>query len=251
MNLIKKSLLIITAILILFPGCQSQYPAKVSQTGQTHQIFEKEIVKHLKAGYLLYLPDSYYKDTEKLWPMILFLHGAGERGDSLELVKVEGLPKNLETKKDFPFIVVSPQCPAKEDGWSNEILKELVEDIVKNYRIDKDRIYLTGLSMGGRGTWSLAVEYPGMFAAIAPICGRVTDRRLERLINTPVWVFHGAMDKTVPIEYSKDAVEALTKIGAEVKFTIYPDAGHDSWTETYNNPELYDWFLQHKRKAGN
>jgi len=104
--------------------------------------------------------------------------------------------------------------------------------------------------MGGRGTWSMAVEYPGMFAAIAPVCGRVTDRRLERLKNTPVWVFHGALDKTVPVENSTEAVDALTKIGADVKFTVYPEAGHDSWTETYNNPELYDWFLQHKRKAG-
>ena len=251
MHLLKKSLGFIITIFILLPGCQSQNPAKVATTGQTPQIFEKEIVKHLKAGYLLYLPESYTKDTEKSWPMILFLHGAGERGDNLELVKVEGLPKNLETIKDFPFIVISPQCPAEAEGWSVEILKELVDDVVKKYRIDQDRMYLTGLSMGGIGTWSLAVEYPGMFAAIAPICGRVTDHRLERLKNTPVWVFHGALDKTIPIENSKDAVDELTKMGADVKFTVYPDAGHDSWTETYNNPELYDWFLRYKGKTGN
>ncbi len=251
MQQLKKNLPIFTIILILFTGCKSKNPDEETMTGQTPQLFEKEIIKHLKAGYLLYLPESYNENKEKLWPMIMFLHGSGERGDSLDLVKIHGPAKIVETRKDFPFIVISPQCPAEEDGWSTEVLKELLDDVCNKYRIDKDRMYLTGLSMGGYGTWSFAIEYPGLFAAIAPICGGVRDRRINRLKDTPVWVFHGAQDKTVPIKYSEDAVDALKKIGADVRFTVYPDAGHDSWTETYNNPELYDWFLQHKRKASN
>lgn len=244
----KFFLLILSASLILLTGCLPKGNIQKAPTGQTHQSFEKEIVKKLKANYLLFLPDSYYADPGKLWPMILFLHGSGERGDSLDLVKIHGPAMIVETRKDFPFIVVSPQLPAEEDGWSPELLKELVDDVVKKYRINKEKMYLTGLSMGGRGTWAFAIEYPGLFAAIAPVCGPVTDRRLNRLIDTPVWVFHGAKDRTVPIKASEDAVTALKKLGADVRFTVYPDAGHDSWTETYNNPELYEWFLQHSVK---
>jgi len=248
MKYMIMSLPIFAFSLIFFPGCQSQRSADKTPVGQTHQSFEKEIVKHLKANYLFFLPEAYYEDNEKSWPMILFLHGSGERGDSLDLVKIHGPAMIVETKKDFPFIVISPQLSAEEDGWSPELLKELVDDMVKKYRIDRERMYLTGLSMGGRGTWSMAIEYPGLFAAIAPVCGPVNDRRIHRLKDTPVWVFHGAMDRTVPIKHSEDAVAALQKIGAEVLFTVYPEAGHDSWTETYNNPELYEWFLQHRRK---
>jgi predicted peptidase len=220
----------------------------VAQTAgsQSSQSFEKQIVKTVSAKYLLYLPREYGKEAQKHWPLILFLHGSGESGDDLEKVKVHGPPKLIAAGKEFPFIIVSPQSPG--GGWNTEMLNALLDEIIKKYTVDEDRVYLTGLSMGGFGTWSLALESPGRFAAIAPICGGGTPFRVRRLKDIAIWVFHGAKDPTVPIKASEDMVEALKKVGADVKFTVYPDAGHDSWTATYDNPELYTWFLQHSRK---
>ena len=148
----------------------------------------------------------------------------------------------------MPFIVVSPQSPG--GGWNNEVLINLLDETEKNYSVDTDREYLTGLSMGGFGTWALATENPNRFAAIAPICGGGQAFRVRRIKDVPVWVFHGAKDPVVPVKSSQDMVDALKAAGApEVKFTIYPEAMHDSWTETYDNPELYTWFLAHKRQA--
>jgi len=212
--------------------------------GQHPHELHKKITKTVTCKYLLFLPADYYK-SKKRWPLILFLHGAGERGDNLELVKKHGPPKIVEHKPDFPFIVLSPQCPAGQ-WWSPETLLPLLDDVIAHYRVDTDRIYLTGLSMGGFGTWDLAVAAPDRFAAIAPICGRGNPFLAPRIKDIPVWVFHGAKDQVVPIKESEDMINALKKLGADVKFTVYPNANHDAWTETYNNPKLYEWFLQHK-----
>lgn len=232
----------------LFTGCGAGSVKLLKQPGQHPQSFEKKITKVLHMNYLIYLPDGYAESKEK-FPAIFFLHGMGERGNDLEKIKVHGPPLIVEQKKDFPFIVISPQCPLSETGWDTEVLINLLDDVVSKYKIDEDRIYLTGLSMGGFGTWALAIKYPERFAAIAPVCGGGTAYMAGQLKNVPVWVFHGAKDKTVPIRYSQDMVDALKKHGADVKFTVYPEAGHDSWTETYDNPELYEWFLKHKRKV--
>ncbi|MFZ2148660.1 MAG: prolyl oligopeptidase family serine peptidase [Sedimentisphaerales bacterium] len=214
---------------------------------QHSQMFEKEITKTLSCNYLLFLPEDYGKKKQR-WPLIMFLHGAGERGSDLNKVKVHGPPKIIEDQKDFPFIVVSPQCP-EDDWWTEkvEVLINLLDDIVSRYKVDKERIYLTGLSMGGYGTWSLASAYPERFAAIAPICGGGSRAMAMRLKDIPIWVFHGAKDKTVPLKESEEMVNAIRNRGGNVKLTIYPDAGHDSWTETYNNQKLYDWFLEHRK----
>jgi predicted peptidase len=199
-------------------------------------------------NYLVAVPADY--DAKEAWPLLLFLHGAGERGDDLEIVKKHGPPKLLEQGKSFPLVVVSPQCPADE-WWSSKPLElmALVDEIVTKYKIDQDRVYLTGLSMGGFGTWMLAAYAPDRFAAIVPICGGGEVLSTRRLTQMPTWVFHGAKDPVVPLKRSEDMVEALKKLNGNVKFTIYPEAGHDSWTEAYNNPELYEWLLQQKRKA--
>ena len=198
--------------------------------------------------YLLYLPKDYaQKDS---WPLMLFLHGAGERGDSLELVKKHGPPKLIEAGKDFPFIVVSPQCPQGK-WWEPMELTTLLDEIVENYKVDKDRIYVTGLSMGGFGTWSLVAYQPQRFAAIVPICGGGEPFVTMLFAHVPAWVFHGAKDPTVPLERSQKMVESLKHNGGNVKLTVYPEAGHDSWTETYNNPQLYEWLLQQKRTPKN
>ncbi|MGD2095148.1 MAG: prolyl oligopeptidase family serine peptidase [Phycisphaerales bacterium] len=221
----------------------------VQPGGQSSHIFEKTIVKNLSCDYLLFLPEDYGKE-EKQWPLMMFLHGAGERGSDLNKVKVHGPPKIVEYKKDFPFIVISPQCP--EDDWwpeKSEVLINLLDDIVAQYDVDTERIYLTGLSMGGFGTWALAYKYPERFAAIAPICGGGGRFMAYKLKDMPVWVFHGAKDKVVPLKESEDMVDAIREYGGSAKLTVYPEAGHDSWTETYDNQELYEWFLEYRKNV--
>lgn len=235
--------------LLLFATLPASLPAAAQTAGsQSPAKFEKQIVKTLSANYLLYLPKDYGKEADKKWPLMIFLHGSGESGTDVEKVKVHGPPKLIAAGKEFPFIVVSPQSPG--GGWNIEVLNGLLDEIIKKYTVDEDRVYLTGLSMGGYGTWAWALDSPKRFSAIAPICGGGTPRRARVIKDIPIWVFHGGKDPTVPIKESEDMVEALKRVGAaEVKFTVYPDAGHDSWTETYNNPELFDWFLKHSRKS--
>ena len=218
-------------------------PSAAKEGGkQQAGVMEREIKVRLK--YLLYLPKDY--DQKPSWPLLLFLHGIGERGDNLELLKKHGPPKLIEAGKEFPFTVVSPQCP--NDRWWEPIeLKALLDEIVEKYKVDQDRIYATGLSMGGFGTWSLAVYQPRRFAAIVPICGGGEPVLTRLYAKTPAWVFHGAKDPVVPLERSEKMVEALKKNGGNVKFTVYPEAGHDCWTEAYNDPKLYEWLLEQKR----
>jgi predicted peptidase len=195
-------------------------------------------------NYLLALPEG-YEGSDKKFPLLLFLHGAGESGDDLSQVKKHGPPKLIEAGKSLPFIVVSPQSPGR--GWRPEALAALLDEICAKHRVDKGRVYLTGLSMGGAGTWALAASQPDRFAAIAPICGFGNTRDAEKLKGIPTWVFHGAKDAVVPASRSEEMVSAVKQAGGNPKLTIYPDADHDSWTQTYENPELYDWLLQHKR----
>ena len=199
--------------------------------------------------YLLYLPKDY--DQKASWPVLLFLHGLGESGDKLDLVKKNGPPKLIAGGRQFPFIVVSPQCP-KGRWWQSMELATLLDEIGEKYKVDQDRIYVTGLSMGGFGTWSLAAYQPNRFAAIVPICGGSEVYWSGTLAHIPAWVFHGGKDTLVPPERSKQMVEAMKKNGGKPKLTIYPEAGHDSWTQAYDTPELYEWLLQQKRaKTGN
>ncbi|HEX2911843.1 MAG TPA: prolyl oligopeptidase family serine peptidase [Chloroflexia bacterium] len=204
----------------------------------------------LKINYLLYLPKDYNdRSAEKRWPLLFFLHGSGERGDNLEIVKNYGLPKLIEQGQDFPFIVVSPQCPANR-RWIDilDVLDGLYADILENYRIDTDRVYLTGLSMGGQGVWYWTIAQPERFAAIAPVCGRSNPGKAEVIRAVPAWVFHGAKDEVVPASESFRMVEALKKAGADVRMTLYPETGHNSWNEAYDTPELYSWLLEHSLK---
>jgi dienelactone hydrolase len=195
--------------------------------------------------YLLYLPDGYDKDKAKKWPLIVFLHGAGERGDDLELVKIHGPPKLIEAGKKYQFIVASPQ-QALGEWWSPDMVAWLTRELTATLRVDPDRVYLTGLSMGGYGTWDTAMKYPELYAAIAPICGRGDPANAWKIRHIPTWIFHGAKDDVVPIKQSNDMHKALKKYH-KVKYTVYPEADHDSWSETYDNPRLYRWFLKHTK----
>ena len=227
-------------------GCGASNVWKVS-AGQHPEEFEKETTRTLGAKFLLYVPKAFGSE-KKNWPLVVFLHGLGERGDDLEKVKVHGPPKLVERGNDFPFILVSPQCPAN-GWWSVDVLNALLDEVIARLPVDTDRIYLTGLSMGGFGTWNFALAHPERFAAIAPICGGGSVEDICRLKDMPIWVFHGAKDDVVPLSEGQRMVNVLTRCGNDsVRLTIYPEAGHDSWTETYANPELYSWFLSHTRQ---
>jgi predicted peptidase len=222
---------------------------------QTAHRFSRTVTSEQTLDYLLFLPKDYDPTRTEGWPMILFLHGAGERGADLARVKVHGPPKLARQDPDFPFIVVSPQCPNGRI-WDNSTLLGLLDDVAATHTVDTNWVYLTGLSMGGFGTWSLGLTSPERFAAIAPICGggtplstRLSDeRRKADVRNLPIWAFHGAKDPVVPLEESQRMVAAVEGVGGtRIKLTVYPEAGHDSWTETYNNPELFEWFLEQQR----
>lgn len=196
--------------------------------------------------YHIYYPKTYQLADKEEWPLILFLHGAGERGNNLELVKLQGLPNYLRKQDDFPFVVAYPQCPARS-YWDVSLLNEWLEEVLKQVRADRNRIYLTGISMGGYGSWHWAAAHPEKFAAIIPICGGGELRQAKRLAQLPIWAFHGAKDNIVPLRATTEMTDAVQKAGGKVELTIYPDLYHDSWTKTYNNPEIYDWLLKHKK----
>lgn len=208
-----------------------------------------QIIVNVDIKYLVQLPQGYNRSDERLWPLVLFLHGAGERGDDLSLVEKHGPPKLASQGKEFPFLLVSPQCPNRT-SWPDlrDALAKLVDELIYEYPIDPTRIYVTGLSMGGYGTWYLAQAYPKRFAAIAPICGGGDPSKAALIKDIPTWVFHGAKDEVVPISQSQDMVDALKALGSGIRFTIYPEANHDAWSETYENPEFYEWLLSHRRK---
>jgi predicted peptidase len=218
----------------------------MSQSNQAEKHFSKQISHQVEFGYLLYLPDDFNAEEGQSYPLMLFLHGSGERGTDLDLVKKHGPPK-VAGEMQLPFIVLSPQCP-EITWWEVDDVKLLLDEIIETYPVDKNRIYITGLSMGGFATWEMIMKYPGLFAAAVPVCGGGYPFRAHLISHIPVWAFHGAKDNVVPLEYSQRMVDALKKLDAEVRFTIYPEAGHDSWTETYDNPELYQWLLMHSKK---
>lgn len=194
--------------------------------------------------YAVYLPSQ--ADIEKPWPTILFLHGAGMRGDDINRIKtwpMAGQPM----KPDFPFLVVMPQCPAGE-YWNPDALLVMLDEIKASYPVDTARIYLTGQSMGGYGTWKLACQSPQTFAAIAPLCGGGDPNRAKALARMPIWVFHGEQDKVVPLAKTDAMVQAVKTAGGHPKVTVYPKLGHQIWQRTYSNPNLYVWFLDHAKK---
>ncbi len=248
--------LLLLACALIFSACSTtKKNFTAMKTGQTAQKFSVTQTRTLAADYLLFLPEGYSADSSKRWPLILFLHGAGERGNDVWRVATQVPPKIDTSATNFPFIVVSPQCPQGQI-WSDDTLLALLADVEKKYAVDPKRIYLTGLSMGGYGTWHLGLSHPEKFAAIAPICGGgdfitpylAEDLHKAALQSLAVWAFHGGKDPVVPPAESERMVNYLKQFGVqEVKLTIYPDATHNSWTQTYANPELFAWFLRHTR----
>ena len=161
-------LLTLVSVSCVALGALAQEPGPDSV--QRTKSFERQAKVTVGARYLLFLPKDYDAKSRKTWPLILFLHGSGERGTNLWSVARHGPPKLVKTQADFPFIVVSPQCPSGQT-WNNDTLLALLDEVAAHYQVDATRVYLTGLSMGGFGTWSLGLEHPERFAALAPICG--------------------------------------------------------------------------------
>ena len=243
-----RATILFLAVMAFMPSMSRGAEPGSAGTVQEEKIFEKEITVTARLKYLLALPDGYGDEETKAgrWPLLVFLHGAGESGDDLEKVKAHGPPKLIAAgDRAFPCIVVSPQSPGR--GWNPDVLAALVDEICREYRVDEDRIWLTGLSMGGFGTWALAAARPDRFAAIVPICGGGNPSEADKLVGIPIWAFHGAKDFVVPLAASQQIVDAIKEKGGDPKFTVYPEAGHDSWTETYADPALWDWLFAQSR----
>ena len=199
--------------------------------------------------YYIYFPKNYY-DSDTSFPMVLFLHGSGERGDDIGLVEEHGIPKMINNGHTFPFITVAPQCP-KFQRWSEPLYSKalifLVEEIIRNNRVDIGRIYATGLSMGGYGTLSIAKERPDLFSAIVPVCGGMDITNIENLKEIPIWLFHGDADEVVPVENSELIYDLLKPINPDIKITIYKGVNHNSWDRTYDNKKMYEWMLKQSK----
>jgi predicted peptidase len=178
----------------------------------------------------------------------VFLHGSGERGDEVAAVAVHGPFKEVgaPANRSFPMVMVAPQCP-RGQNWEPAYVNAFVESCIKKYRIDRDRVYLTGLSMGGFGTWGAAIERPDLYAAIVPICGGWDPDLAAPLVKMPIWTIHGDSDTSVPIEETQKVVAALRKLGANPRFDTIPGGGHDVWTKLYAGQEVYEWLLAQRR----
>jgi len=209
--------------------------------------------QNVTLNYLLYLPPGYDPQHSDRWPLVLFLHGSSMRGNDVNLVKRQGLSRLVHQGQEFPFILLSPQCPSSQ-WWTwpqlSTTLSHLLDEVESTYMVDPERIYVTGLSMGGFGTWSLAIAYPQRFAAIVPISGPADDLdRISAIRHLPVWAFHGDQDYIVPLQSMVETVNALEACGGNVKLTIYPDVGHNAADPAYADPELYRWLLSQRRQS--
>ena len=201
-----------------------------------------------RLNYLLTFPKG-YAASSKPFPLIVFLHGGSGRGDDLNLIKQYGPELNAEKDPSFPFVVLSSQCPKGEIWTDTEALRDLILDVLSRYRLDSSRVYLTGMSMGGRGTWYMAYRNPDLFSAIAPLAAfqTIPDTWSLTLVRTPVWVFHGDADKLAPISDDVEMVDTINSHGGHAQLSVLKGKGHDI-TSIYDGPELYRWFLQHQNR---
>jgi predicted peptidase len=225
-------------------------PASGKQSAQSAEVPAEKGAK-TTLHYWLALPPASQTKPAGGWPLMLFLHGAGERGTDLNAVKKHGPPKLIETAHPLEldkFIIVSPQCPAGR-SWDLVAVKGLLDHITKTQPVDTNRVILTGLSMGGYATWGLLAEHPDLAAAAVPICGGGKPETTAKFKHVPIRVYHGAKDEAVPQKRSDDMVEALKKAGGNPEYTVFPDAGHDSWTEAYADAKLYQWMLGQKKRT--
>jgi hypothetical protein len=215
------------------------------------------------SGYLVYLPEGYEEDTSQTWPLLVFLIGTGERGQSIYLLTRHGPLKEIIDDQTLPFIVVTPMLNISSEfrSFSERYMDGMFDEILADYQVDRSRVYLTGISMGGEATYRYALHRPELFAAISPMSAfearffpaglregfTPSDQPLERLKGVPVWAIHGAEDGIIPLSVAQQTVDALTEAGVDVRFTVLQGRGHDAWSEIYTDPELYAWLLEHSQ----
>ena len=230
---------LLTGILILVVrGCSfTEF-----ESGQHSYLFDRG---GQKFPYLLYLPESYQPDRKL--PLLVYLHGASLRGHRIERVKQYGPTRWVDNRKDFPMAVLSPQCFPEADWSDMTWVPHLIDYITAELGLDEDRIYLTGISLGGSGAWHFAARNPERFAAVAPLCGYGNPKDAEHLRDIPVWVFHGEKDRVVPLSASSRMVDAVRRAGGNITFTVLPNAGHSIVKEVYYQDQLYDWLLEQRR----
>jgi predicted peptidase len=217
----------------------------------TTRTFATDLVVPVRLDYLSFAPRG--RPDPGGWPLVLFLHGAGERGADVAEVAACGLPFDLTHGFELPARVVAPQCPA-DTTWSQHLsaLLGLLDHVLAEGDVDPERVVLTGLSMGGTGAWHLAATAPERFAALVPVCGQRTwfigdAPPTYALRRVPVWAFHGEDDEVVEADASRVQVAALRAAGADARLTLYPGVGHDSWKQAYATPELWTWALEQRR----
>lgn len=210
-------------------------------------VFAQKLKTPVKCDYLLYVPKDYDQRTDSL-PLIIYLHGASQRGKDLNMLKTYGLP-HLTTKKgrEYNFIIASPQCPSYTSWSGINWFEPLFAELKSKYRIDERRIYVTGMSMGGYGAWQAAMDYPDTFAAIMPLCGGCVDKNdICRISSVPVWAFHGTADNRVHVRETDRLVDRLQECEGDVRYSRLENTGH-AIHRIYENPEIYEWLLSHVR----
>lgn len=252
----RRSAILLT---LLVGGCGPLPGAAPRPGAQVVRHFVQPLERTLESDYLLFLPRGYERDGDELWPLIVHLHGGGGRGTDPERLRVYPLVERLDGEPDFPFAVLTPQCPPGRPGrpdsqlgdlWTEhaDLVLAILDRVVAEHRIDPARVYLVGQSMGGYGTWYLAHRAPERFAAIAPVSGPGVTWWTYRIAEAglPAWVFHGERDDAVPIAEAERMVAALESVGGDVRFTRYPEGGH-ALREPFEGDALFDWFLSHRK----
>ena len=220
-------------------------PYKDQMAGEFKKVVSKEGL-----NYQIYGDPKW--DGKKRYPLLIWLHGAGQSGSDNES-QVAGSPRPLFTKEaqeKHPCFVLMPQCPDKDISWKGPVadnLIKLIDDMCANLPVDQDRIYLTGSSMGGFGTWNAITQWPGKFACAVPLCGGGDPSKAEILKNTPIWAFHGDMDQSVSVDNTRKMDVALKAVKGNMKYTELPGAGHLITDQVYKMPELDEWIFQQKR----
>lgn len=234
----KLFMKLISILCLILQGCSAQ-SRLISDTVET--------INRENLAYYLYFPEDYESEEEKLFPLLLFLHGGGESGGELTMLKSNGPPKLIAQGKEFPFLILAPQNPHSRRWWNTRAVKQLLDTVVRNHRVDPNRLYLTGLSRGGGAAWEMAVQYPDTFAAMAVVCG-MAPLPYASWINKAMamWVFHGTNDESIPFTESAEMVKKLRSMGYNVSFTRYEGVGHNAWEKAYADDALYRWFTEHK-----
>ena len=218
-----------------------------ASAAQQAQVIEAQTEQQIRLQYLLHLPAKYNDEPDRRWPFLLYLHGGSARGDDIERLRKIGLPKRLEHDAEFPFIVASPLLPEGEIWTDVNALMALIDKVMREYRIDPARIYITGHSMGGRGALYLAYKQPDRFAAVAALSPYSPITVWAKgLTNVPLWLIHGAKDVHAPIKDAEQIAEGIEKAGGRVRFTALPDADHFI-LDWYDRNDIFDWLLEHRR----